>query len=285
MVRGARGRTIMSLINHKIIIKDTVKKIFDLFGIEIVRKKSTRGTMQAFLSFIAKTGFHPKTIIDVGVAYGTPELYQNFPKAHYLLIEPLAEWLPVLEDICQRYDAEYVLAAAGPQPGIAVINVHDNLSGSSLLKESEGKEADGIPREVPIIKIDDICEERNLTGPFFVKIDTQGYELSVLAGASNVLADTELVILEVQLWPFLIDSPLLHDVVGYMHQNSFVAYDMFDLSLRPLDNALGFLNIAFVKGRGFFRKIDHFYSTEQRQHNTACLKAFEKYVLRQAKRK
>jgi FkbM family methyltransferase len=273
----------MALLEYKLLIKDNIKKIINLFGLEIVQTKTTRRTMQAFLSFISKTGFQPQNIIDVGVAYGTPELYQNFPNAHFLLIEPLREWIPVLKDICLRYDAEYVLAAAGPQPGKTILNVHENLSGSSILKESEGEYVDGIPREIPVVTIDALCEERKLTGPFFIKSDTQGFELSVLAGASKVLIETELVILEVQLWPFLINSPLLHDVVAYMHASDFVVYDMFDLSNRPLDNALGFLNIAFVKERGYFRKIDHYSSREQRKRIASTLKATDEYLVKKAK--
>lgn len=273
----------MSLIDYKLIIKDNIKKLIKLFGIEILLTKTNRRTMQAFLSFISKTGFQPKNIIDVGVAYGTPELYENFPHAHYLLIEPLREWLPALKNICSRYDAEYVLAAAGPQLGKAIISVHGNPSGSSLLKVRENDDEDGIPREIPVVTIDALCEERKLTGPFLIKVDTQGFELSVLAGASKVLQETELVILEVQLWVFWSNSPLLHDVIDYMHENGFVVYDMFDLSNRPLDNALGFLNMAFVKERGYFRKTDHFASQEQKKRIAATLKATDEYLFKKSK--
>jgi hypothetical protein len=55
-----------------------------------------------------------------------------------------------------------VLAAAGEKNGTAILNVHDQNFGSSLLREVEGDSVDGVPREVPMVTIDDLCDERNL---------------------------------------------------------------------------------------------------------------------------
>ncbi len=72
-----------------------------------------------------RLGFHPRTVIDAGVATQTPELYEEFRGASILLIEPLAEFEPFLSQICSAYRAQYVLAAA-------VLNVLADKVSSSL---------------------------------------------------------------------------------------------------------------------------------------------------------
>jgi hypothetical protein len=44
-------------------------------------------------------GFAPKTVIDIGVAQGTPVLYRNFPDAYYILVDPLREAVPYMESL------------------------------------------------------------------------------------------------------------------------------------------------------------------------------------------
>ena len=155
-------------------------------------------------------GFSPATVIDVGVAYGTNELYSRFPDARHLLIEPLEEYEPHLKAICSQYNLEYVLGAAGASPGNMETVVSPDLMASSLLW-SEGEK-----RKVPIVTLDDICIRLNLTGSYLIKVDVQGAELYVLDGASAILEETEVIILEVSFFRFSIGFPEFFNVIDYM---------------------------------------------------------------------
>ena len=204
-----------------------------------------------------RLGFEPATVVDVGVGNGTFVLYEHFPRAHHLLIEPLEEFRPVLEEIARRYDADHVLAAAGDRPGTAQINVHSYLEGSSMLVE-KGHHDDVVRRSVPVVTLDDVCRSRNLVGPYLLKVDVQGGELQVLAGAGGVLVQTELVILEVSLFQFVEEGPQFADVVAYMKDRGFVVYDIAGGYTRPLDGALAQVDLTFVKEGGRFRT-SHLY--------------------------
>jgi FkbM family methyltransferase len=212
-------------------------------------------------------------VIDVGVAFETEDLHQAFREAQLLLIEPLAEFEPFLKGICERYNAQYVLAAAGEARGSAVLNVRaDQLECSSLFKETEGPTVDGTPRQVPVVTIDDLCRERKLHGPYLIKVDVQGAELKVLAGAAETLKQTEVVILEVSLFELLIESPQLFDVMAYMKERGFVLYDTWGFLYRPYDGALAQMDMAFVREGGRFRT-SHVYATpDQRKQITSQLK-------------
>ncbi|HEY9848968.1 MAG TPA: FkbM family methyltransferase [Leptolyngbyaceae cyanobacterium] len=261
-------------------IKQTIKWLINSsvsnLGLEIRRKTVTdsvnRQTLLGSLQNIKKLGFEPKTVIDVGAAAGTFQLYETFPNAKHILIEPLEENKPYLEKIVSQYkDCEYLIAVATKTPGTAVLNVHPDLEGSSLYLECEDSNVNGSPRTVPAIALDDICLDRNYQSPYLIKIDVQGAELDVLAGATEILKQTEYVILEVVLFEFFKNGPQFYDTIDFMKQRGFVVYDILDYWYRPLDNAMSQVDIAFVKESGQFRKY-HFYATkEQREVQNALL--------------
>ncbi len=251
-------------------IKNITRRFINIFGYDIrplvQNSRRIRTAIGESYALIRELGFQPKTVIDVGVASGTPELYSPFPDSYFLLIEPLKDFESDLVSILKRYKGSYVLAAAGSSSGRATFNVHQNhLEGSSLNRESMGTEADGHEVTVPIVRIDDIIKDKQLTGPYLIKVDVQGAELVVLEGAQQALLEAEVVVLEVSLFEFMKGAPQFYEVVSYMKNRGFVAYDIVPEWNRPLDNALGQIEIVFVKDKGMFRR-DHSYSTlEQRK--------------------
>jgi FkbM family methyltransferase len=216
---------------------------------------------------LSSLGFQPKVIIDVGVGYGTPELYAAFPHSKLLLIEPLSDFEWVMKNILENRDGEYAIAAAGNQNKIVNFNRHiHQLDGSSLLKEQTGSDTDGEEITVPMIKIDDYIISKkqveslnNYEGPYLLKVDVQGAELIVIEGCHNILNDCEVIVLEVSLLEFLKESPQFYEVINFMHRKGFVPYDIVPGWTRPLDQALGQVDIVFVKEHGMFRK-DHRFS-------------------------
>lgn len=240
-------------------VRRIVKRALSAIGLDVSRRHPYRMhlTMAESLHHLAGLGFRPATVVDVGVGNGTQDLYETFPDATFLLIEPLEEFRPVLEDVARRYRASYVVAAAGRERGSTRIFVHGHLEGSSLLHE-RGEQSGIVPRDVPMFTIDELCAELGLTGPSLIKVDVQGAELEVLSGATRCLSETEVVVLEVSFFQFVEDGPELHDVVTFMKERGFVAYDLFGGHTRPLDGALAQVDIVFVKEAGPFRR-SHVY--------------------------
>ena len=239
-------------------IKNLINSILGAFDIEIRRKgqackKRTHGrcSLEAPLKQVKKTGFSPAVVIDVGVADGTAPLYEMFPEAKFILIEPLEEYRPFLDGIVGALgDAEYLIAAAAGETGSVTVNVHPDLVGSSMYLECEDTDVNGVLRTVPAVRLDEVCAERGLEGPYLIKIDVQGAELDVLAGADRILEDTEYVLLEVSLFGFFVDGPQFYDVVSFMKDRGFVAYDIIGHNYRPLDGALAQVDMVFVKETG-----------------------------------
>lgn len=269
-------------------LKNLLVRLFAALGLEIRRSQrpaSDRGTLTGALAQLVKLGWNPATVIDVGVAYHTAELYRQFPRSQFLLVEPLREFESDLQQICREYRAEYVLAAAGEKPGSTIINVRaQNLDCSSTLKEAEGPMVDGTPRQVPVVTLDQLCIEKNPPSPYLIKVDVQGAELQVLRGAQKALLHTDVVLLEVSLLGMLIDGPQLFDVVSAMKQYGFVVYDVWGFNYRPFDGALCQLDMAFVREHGPFRKHSVFATPQQRTAMASSLDHGGRSVPRDASR-
>jgi FkbM family methyltransferase len=244
-------------------VRDTTKRLLARTGLEVRRRGAgPRRTLTEVLDHAVAQGFAPASVVDVGVATGTPELYAAFPSARLLLIEPLREYLPALDALRASRGAEVELAAAGRAAGTTELTVHRVLACSSVVGERTGDEADVTRREVPVVRVDEVVAGRGLPGPYVLKVDVEGFELDVLAGAEAVLAQTELVLLEVSLFQLNGANPQLGDVVCAMRDRGYVVYDVYNGHLRPLDGALAQLDLAFVREDGPFRTT-HAYATPE----------------------
>jgi FkbM family methyltransferase len=233
-------------------------------GLELRRAGAgVRRTLPEVLAHFRGLGLQPQTLIDVGVATGTPELYAAFPDARLLLVEPLEEYRGALEAIARARPAELVLAAAGPTVGAIEIAVHRVPAFSSQLGAHQGDDVTIQWRSVPTIRLDDTVAERGLSGPFVLKVDVEGAELEVLSGAPAVLAGAELVLLEVSLFQLVPGAPQLDDVVAWMHERGFVVAELYNGHNRPLHGALAQIDVAFVAEHGRFRRRHDYATPEQ----------------------
>ena len=238
-------------------LNTAIKRIFRIFGLEVSRFKAERRTKLAqtlhHISFDCK--FSPQSVVDVGVAYGTPELYESFPKARHFLIEPLEEFKPLIDNILNNYNAEYIKAAAGSHSGEITINISSQITGSSIFNGKHDQPDEMLKRVVPIVTLDEIYATKNPAGPFLIKIDAEGAEMQVMDGALNLLQETEVVILEVSLLTKLKDAPEFNQIIEYMNAKKFVPFDIVVGRYRTTNNALAQVDIVFVRESGEIRKI------------------------------
>jgi len=98
-----------------------------------------------------------------------------------------------------------------------------------------------------------------------LKVDVQGAELRVLAGAKKILRECDAVILEATLFGTMIGGPQLAEVVAYMQGQGFATYDIWGMLYRPLDGALAQVDIAFVREDSVLRESQGFATEEQRR--------------------
>jgi FkbM family methyltransferase len=183
---------------------------------------------------LRRDGLSPRTVIDAGVAGGTPTLYKAFPDAHHVLIEPLEEYRPVIEKLLDAFDAEHVETALGDGEGTAVIHIHRSQVQSSLLTRIQAEE-DAEHREVRITTLDKLVSEHGWQAPFGLKLDVEGYEPHVIRGATEMLRETQFVIAEISISPRFEDDRTTGPFIELMRSRGFELADILDATRSYVD--------------------------------------------------
>ncbi|AQR60876.1 hypothetical protein BZG35_03820 [Brevundimonas sp. LM2] len=155
------------------------------------------------MDLLVARGVEIATILDVGVERGTPELIHAFPSLLHVLFEPVAEFVPFIEAAYANVDHRLVRMAVSDRTGEGTLQIESIMGGevthSALVAIGTEGEAQ---RSIPITTLDDAVAAMGLQTPFLLKIDIDGQELRALAGASNVLLNCAVVIVEVPVYEF-----------------------------------------------------------------------------------
>jgi FkbM family methyltransferase len=232
---------------------------------EVIRKviptttiSSGIGDMNKLLEDLKIRGLKCDSILDVGAnrCEWSNTAFRFYPHAHFYLIEPQLEMLPLLKTFKRKHQqCDFYLAGAGANEGELVLTIWDDLAGSSFLPSANASlKEHGKQRNVPIITIDGLLV-KGMKMPQLIKLDIQGFELEALKGASQTFGKTEVYILEVSLFKFekSENAPSFFDVLSFMHERGYVVYDFPGFLHRPFDGALGQCDICFVKEQSFLR--------------------------------
>jgi FkbM family methyltransferase len=189
----------------------------------------------------------PVTVIDVGVADGTPRLYETFPNAKFLLIDPTPQSSPFMKEWSQRLDAEIFNVALGDRRARLPLNIRPEHSGSTFFEEVGYAEVSE-RREVDVFRFDELV--RSVRRPSLMKIDVQGAELMVLRGMGELIHEIDCFVIDTSLIPTIHEGPEFVDLVMLMKENGFVLFDVIALTRRPLDNALAQIDAVELAAQG-----------------------------------
>ena len=184
----------------------------------------------------------PQTVFDVGIGYGTYALYEAFPNAKFILVEPLRHYEDAIEEIARKYDCDVFYKAVSDTDGFRRITVDTKdlekisfATRTSLTRTGNRLEE----QEVEVTTLDKILGKYpNLKRPILIKIDTEGHELKVLQGSTSLLQITDVVIAEVSIAKRFEDSYQFEDLVLFMKEHGFYLLSFLDIThaggeLRP----------------------------------------------------
>jgi FkbM family methyltransferase len=208
-----------------------------------------RSTKLGALLQLRSLGFAPTVVLDVGAQRGTPDLYTAFPESAHILIEPVAEHEPYLQQICQQLPhATYLIAAASTQSGTTQLRVSTNSMYASMATADAQGDATTSIRTVATIALDDLVRSGTFEGSILLKIDVDGREIEVVRGAAHIIRTrVECIIVEATLFG------QINQVLDEMREYDFALYDILEPLYRPLDGALWQVDLVFVRKNGRFR--------------------------------
>jgi len=198
----------------------------------------------AGLRALEAAGYAPDLVIDVGAYEGewTRQALPRFPAARFLLVEAQPAKEEILRAVRDAGRVAYEIALLGPAPQPAAA-FYLGETGSTLYPEQT---AVGMrPVRLPMTTLDDLVARRSIPGRVFLKMDVQGAELDVLAGALAVLARTDVVLLEASVVAYNAGAPRVAEVVARLRELDFLLYDIWDL--RRIDSVLAQADLVFAR--------------------------------------
>lgn len=244
-------------------VKRGIKKIVAAMGYQISRVEAKpptppqptpgsdvptgleRSTMSAAIQSLARRLPSLATVIDIGASSGcwTDLALREFPRSQYLLIEAQPVHVPALDQFCAAHpNVSYVPAAAGASAGQIYFYADAPFSGQAGYKPYPANNL-----VVPVTTIDEEVRARKLAGPFLLKLDTHGFEVPILEGASVTLAQTEAIVIECYNFKISPECLRFHEMCSWLEERGFRCIDLVDVMRRPNIDALWQMDLVFMR--------------------------------------
>jgi FkbM family methyltransferase len=204
------------------------------------------------LALLRERGVPVSTVLDVGVLFGTPELVEAWPDVKHVLFEPVAEFADTIRRNYHAVDHELVSAAVSDTSGEVALETFSVIEGADISHSRMSKEADAAGlRRVPMVCLDDWLAASPQAEPNLLKIDIDGHEMKVLAGAAETLKRTSVVVIEASRGQFArrlgavqkagfilfdLTEPCYYDGAFWQCDAIFVREDLMPAHFRRLTN-------------------------------------------------
>lgn len=99
---------------------------------------------------------------------------------------------------------------------------------------------------VPMETVDGLVRKHSLKGPFLLKLDTHGFEVPIFEGAVDTLANCAMLIVEAYNFTLCPGCLRFHELCTYLEGRGFRCVDMFDIMVRPKDQAFWQMDMVFL---------------------------------------
>jgi len=233
-------------------VKRLIHWFFRVFGYRVVRindgPKPSEG-LDPFFALLQRLGFAPKHILDIGANRGlwTRTAIQHFPDARYTLVEPQDHLKSYIKDLLDRgYKIQWINAGAGDVSGSLPFTLAGRDDSSTFVLTEEQARQAGFPQTPVAIKtLNEIAAASGPPPPDMVKIDAEGFDLRVLAGASDLLGKTDIFLVEACVCSAYENSAAA--VVEFMAAAGYRLMDITDLNRSPRHGVLWLCELAFLR--------------------------------------
>lgn len=208
-------------------------------------------SMELSLANLRHLGLRPSTIVDIGAYVGEWSRLANsvFPEAQILMLDAQESKAAALETFARTQPGKihYRIALLGAEAreDVPFRECDTAPTGSSVLACREALSYHEVRRRMETL--DNVIAAAGMAAPDLLKLDVQGYELEVLKGASKALAAAPVILMEVSTIELYDGAPLMHEVITYMHERGYRAFDVPTIMRHRIDDTLLQLDVIFVR--------------------------------------
>ena len=238
----------------KKIIFLAIKKIgFDKYLFKNNNIYDKDNLLHSLFSMLNKINFRPNHIVDVGANHGTwtRKALQYFPDAYYTLLEPQEKLKNSIKDLVKENSKVIFHAVgAGSKTGSFMFTIVDRDDSCSFIYSEEKAMAMGFTQvEIPVVALNEFLPKTGLPVPDLIKIDAEGLDLEVLAGADDYFGITEVFMVEAAVMNKNYENSALK-IITFLDNHGYRLFDITDLNRTPNINALWLLELVFIKKGG-----------------------------------
>lgn len=191
-----------------------------------------------------------KTVFDVGANVGQTSLeYASFFRgAHITAFEPVSSTYRQLNaKTAANNRIRTINMGLSDSTGENTIHLHetsdtnsfDHMSGNSI----------GIEK-VKTTTLDEYCETNNVDRIDFLKIDVEGHEKHVLRGASRMLEQKKVALIQAEVMPFPTDGPwvAMPEINSLLHKNGFQLFGIYNQEYKRSQSPtiIKYVNAVFI---------------------------------------
>lgn len=134
-----------------------------------------------------------------------------------------------------------VRKAVGPTEGELLFDVSDPFGVGSAKLQSEKL------LRVEQTTFDASVSDLAVPGPYLLKLDTHGYEKSILSGSEQTLQQCEILIVEAYDYRIAEEAMLFWELCTFLAGKGFRVVDLVDLMHRSYDQSLWQMDLVFVR--------------------------------------
>jgi len=207
-------------------------------GWDAVRRKPRSLSAYRLVAGVARSGIKPRTVLDVGANVGqfSTAAARAWPAARIIAFEALPDLAEGLEHQLAPGGHVVHAIALGDCDATTKFRRHRYAPSSSVLPSSAAalgrydwaEEATEI--EVPIRRLDTVVPDvDSLPGPVLLKLDVQGFERQVLAGAEHALGSIDALIVEQAFDEFYEGQPLFDELHAELRSKGWVLRRVLDV--------------------------------------------------------
>ncbi len=190
-----------------------IDQLIDINGVKIWINKLEKGGRRYLVHHseainpvyrLIKEEYNPKLILDIGANYGfiSAVMHKYMPDSKIIAVEPNKKLIPYLKRnfLLNGIDGLVLNAMAGREncgEHDFYINPRSSMDSRVVGKNKWKKQP------VDSVSIDFLLKGKS--GPFFIKIDTQGFEEHILQGAESTLSSCSNWIIKMEFCPVLFE--------------------------------------------------------------------------------
>jgi FkbM family methyltransferase len=203
---------------------------------------------------IKKLEIEIESIIDVGAYRGefTSKAKRFFPNLNFLLIEPnTAHSAKLKGDDISQFVVSTVLSDSAKTVDFYALEE----TGDSYYPERRHLLSEVTSKKVETTTLDNVLNSRpNFTGPFLIKLDTQGSEIDILKGARECLKETNVVICEIPVLRYNLGAPTFNEYIDFFLNLNFLPWRISEVHTRK--NLVIQIDVVFLSKGEFDKKLN-----------------------------